>query len=405
MYKKRWIYVGLVVALVASGAACNLAGSSDGDGHGAYDGAPDGAGDRAGDVDNAEAVGATIGNIIETVNLCTPADCTSSNGTGIYMAEGGHAGIGPNGLLITHFVSGALPHGTTGVTFEGMYLDPVSHQLRDLPVPGVVERAVYAGQELAVASVAEQGTMPTWQLTPLGGTGSTVVVTGDRLLRLALHIKFVTRPVDGPQQVERYVLDFDRHTTEPGANTVHAYNMRWRVPGGSIPNQYCFGPTDPVVFQQGIHVDAVTGKVTRVGAAASVTISCRGGGPATVYRWGYDYQTDADLFHFASAVQMKRAAYCGDDRAYTEAGTPITMSDSDGIHTEAPDTLAQIEAMWSGSGATCINLWNLRHPELHFTGTCHGLPLPVCASLPSNPSEPFGGGPYLVNASVGDPLE
>ena len=37
--------------------------------------------------------------------ICTdPTSCTIKNGTGVYMAEGGFAGIGPNEqLLITHF--------------------------------------------------------------------------------------------------------------------------------------------------------------------------------------------------------------------------------------------------------------------------------------------------------------
>jgi hypothetical protein len=302
-------------------------------------------------------------------------DCTHTNGTGVYVAEGGVAGIDTFRLLIKHFINEG-----SSVGFEGHYYDAASQQWT--PVFGHVVSAEYLSSPLTwqVLSVSETGTVPVWKL--LGPrTRAPTYVTDEQLLDLKLRIV-------APITSHPYVLEFvQRHTYHddslpgtPPKPSVHAYRMRWRNPVNTTGQavDYCFADgeatdPDPVVFQQGIGVDSETGVVTRdTSTAGFVTLSCLRGSPATVYRWGYEYRDPAPLSYFAASIHMKRASYCGDEHHYTTAGTRITIVDDQGIN---HDPIELLEAVWGKDGALCLD--RQRYPEILFEG-CNGNALKSC---------------------------
>jgi len=311
-----------------------------------------------------------------------PSGCTNTNGTGVYTAEGGAAGIGPSQLMITHFTNTG-----SSVTFQGRYFlqgqTPIPEQWRLLTEPGVVYAADYQGMtSLAVASVSEAATVPTWTLRK--PDQSTITVTDDQLRQLQLYVRFTTLALG----TEQYAIDFDGppidHPQAAG-RPVRAYHLRWRDTGATLPpTTYCFDaarpgaavPGDPIVFQQGIDVDPVTGAVKR--NANAVTMSCYLGAPATVYRWGYDHGNQK-TFYFDAAIQMKRASYCANGDYYTVAGTRIQIGD-DRINRDLP--IHNLEAWWTPQGASCLNPANRRNLDHPFTG-CAGKPLPPCQPPPT----------------------
>lgn len=319
-----------------------------------------------------------------------PTNCTLSNGTGVYTAEDGWAGIGSSELMITHFINSG-----SSVSFQGRYLVKPANQTdpnhwRLLDQPGQVFGAVYqSNASWRVVSVSEQSTVPTWTLQD-PTSQSTTAVTGDQLKQLTLFIRFTTLD-DGPKE---FVLDFDGPPiTPPAENTrsLTSYHMRWAERGsGGAPTTYCQDANrlpDPIVFQRGIDVDPVTGAVARNSQADQlVTLSCYLGAPATVYRWNYDHVA-TDSFYFDAAIQMKRASYCGNGDYYTVAGTKLQIGD-DRINRDLP--IHRLEAWWSPQGALCLNPANERHPEIaakkNFTGSCRGQPLPPCQDPPVTPS-------------------
>jgi hypothetical protein len=95
-----------------------------------------------------------------------------------------------------------------------------------------------------------------------------------------------------------------------------------------------------------------------------------------VYRWNYSYidPSPTALLYFGSAIQMKRASYCGDGHAYTISGTQITIQDTEG-NWNGP--IVNLEAQWSPQGATCLNLNHRRQPTISFPGCAHRS-LPPC---------------------------
>jgi len=302
-------------------------------------------------------------------------DCTHTNGTGVYVAEGGVAGIDTFRLLITHFINEG-----SSVSFDGHYYDAASQQWA--PVVGHVVSAEYQSSPLTyqVLAVSETDTVPVWKLQS-PRRRAPMYVTDQQLLDLKLHIF-------APITSHRYVLEFVKRYTyhdeslpgTPPKPSVHAYTMRWRNPMNTTVQavDYCFADgegtdPDPVVFQQGIDVDPENGEVTRnTGTAGFVTMSCLRGAPATVYRWGYGYREPSPLSYFAAGIHMKRASYCADEHHYTTAGTPITIVDDQGIN---HDPIERLEAVWNEHGAMCLD--HRRHPEIEFLG-CNDNPLPSC---------------------------
>jgi len=323
-------------------------------------------------------------------------DCTLSNGTGVYYQEDGSAGITTPEIsfLITHFVNdGAEVH------FRGRYFDPSANLWKQLPTDGTVAGALFAGERWAVKSIGETGTVPTWTLAR---QNLVKPVVGDELVGLVLELTlpdpFPVLSATSRSAAFTFRLDF-KGQAAPGSSapvvtkvgngtTVHGYGMRWGA--GAGPRHYCLDASnqpDAVVFQQGIGVNALNGDIIR--GDKFVTLSCSLGAPAVVYGWGYDYKAPAADFYFRSAIQMKRAAYCGNRRYFTKTGTSIAIADDASV-VHDPYTKEQIEAYWTPKGASCLS--KRRHPEIAFNGECDGTPLVACEDLGQV------GAPWLLDA-------
>jgi len=341
--------------------------------------------------------------------VCPDPPCEEPNGTGIYTAGNGRAAIGPHQLMITHFVNQPSPvAGESKVLFEGRYFDDVIVQGWDVmpragglvPGPGTVSEADYRGTTMGVAAVSESDTALRWTLFDRH-TLETVQATDDVTIYLSMTV--ATPGTTG--HTETYALSFKSRPTPPPHNPIavdkrppHAYDLTWiAVVGAPVttPAPYCLdaqGNADSVVFQQGLAIEPVNGRVTRdTTTTGVVTMSCWLGAPATVYSWGYGYGAAsgtalADTFYFDAAIQMKRASYCADAQYFTIAGTQIAISDDKHIQ-PAPVVPGRVEAWWAPTGAVCLNTANMRHHAMGFTGTCGGQPIPACP--PTIPASPF----------------
>jgi hypothetical protein len=304
-------------------------------------------------------------------------DCTMSNGTGVYTAEDGYAGIDSYQLMITHFIN----HGSY-VTFQGRYFDASLTEWFALPNPGSIYYANYNGKKnLLVTGVSESYTIPTWTLFD-NSTSTTITVTGAQLLDLQLYIT-LANPINS--KTELYMIDFDSVATDVGKGAVRKFNMRWRpATANALPTQYCVDANnqpDQVVFQQGMYVNPVTAMVVRnSNTAGFVTLSCRLGAMATVHWWGYAYRLGFNTFYFDSGLHMKRASYCADAHHYTKAGTLIQIQDNQGIQN---DQIDHLEAYWSPTGAKCLD--TMRHPGMGFNRMCNGVLLPHCSQIAVGP--------------------
>ena len=330
------------------------------------------------------------------------SDCAQNNGTGVYTAEAGFAGIGPTQLMITRFINN---HTETErpefVTFQGRYFDATYQEwVAKLTEPGKIVSATYHGKPVQVLSVREQDTSPTWTVMDENGP---ISVVGDQIVDLALAITFdVTHPAPASY---RYVLEFDLARVvgdDRSQQTVHGFALRWREASDGPTTPYCFAPDatgtlepDPVVFQQGMSVDPVNGAVTRDASTSGlVTLSCGQGALATVYRWGYQYRAPGETAYFDAGIPMKRASYCADARFFTIAGTAIQIADDHPFIDESP--IKYTEAWWTADGALCFNAENARHSDMaqDFTGVCKDVLVTACppATLPT--------GPYIVEGPV-----
>lgn len=363
------------------------------------------------------------GQVLTIIKCPDPrTDCTHSNGTGVFFEEGGDASVNPSvslgnnmtniPIMITEFTN----HGSW-VTCRGRYADP-SMPGRWLWADGTVDSADYGTEYgLRVVGLSEERTKPTWML--VDRTSTLILVTGDLLLALKLHVTFnvVIPPPEPPMPSVppvppvRVLLDFDQSDiivdTDPQNNpydehpVLYAYNLRWRpdVDPLSAPTQYCYRGPDPsapsaplrqdqVVFQRGIIVDPVTGRVTSDPNA--VTMSCAWGAVAKAYNFGYAYVDPRDgsafdRFFYEAAIHMKRAAYCGGADTYTIAGVRIGIHDNLGIN-QYPRILSAREARWSPDGASCLNLRKRRYPPRSFDGRCTSGWSPQQCDPPTTPT-------------------
>jgi hypothetical protein len=319
-----------------------------------------------------------------------PPTCTVPNGTGVYTAEDGVAGIGPSDLMITHFINPQGTQGHTRVEFQGRYrADPSSQgasHWRLLEQNGVVLSADYAGKTgwIPVAVTDDGTTTPTWTLAdPV--TGAAQPVVGPQLVGLTLTLRFATIE----EGMRDYLIDFAGppidHANATGRIPT-SFHMEWATSPTEPKRSYCHDAAnqpDAVVFQAGLDVEPVTGAATHGAPTGLVTLSCFLGAPATVYRWGYNYQ-ERDPFHFDAGIHMKRASYCADADYFTVAGTEIEISDE--ANQRRPPN---VEAWWTPTGATCVDAQHRRHPKdgRVFSGSCGGKPLPtVCPPPPGQPA-------------------
>jgi hypothetical protein len=332
-----------------------------------------------------------------TTNCCQP------NGIGIYTDEGGSAGIGDLGLMITHFINTK-----SGVTFEGRYLrpgPPASWSILTGTVDGVDNPGENPPLQILTAiSTIGSSTVPTVTFSTPTGAHS---VNGTELYGLRLHISFPDPVLGVVTQSRRYLLELAAPVHRPLRPNLTAYNLRWRVddlqqqPRPSPEpawTQYCRdggdakagGPHQPdaVVFHGGIDIDPSSGTVSRP-AGSHVTMSCYLGAPAAVTSWGYPHLGSKDkVFYFDAGIHMKLAAFCGDSQFFTHAGVNIDVADDNAGSRSGEGPPLYLEAVWSPEGAICVNPQNVR--DKPFTG-CPHRPLTPCSDRTSLV------GPYLAS--------
>jgi hypothetical protein len=303
-----------------------------------------------------------------------PSTCTVGNGTGVYYEEGGEAGIDTFHLMLTHFINNYGPYYKVG--FQGRFYNAAKGYWQTLGTPGIVQNAIYNGQTVRVESIHQYSSAyATYPVVTLEGG---VVVYGADLGKLELVLETLGADID----INLYQVSFAPAAYDASQNyelgqgnpgyqfPIYKWDMKWRYANTDISTAqpYCkrapqhvvlFGtpityqPDDSVVFQENIDADAPTGKVTA--APGHMTVSCRYGALATAFSWGYDH--NSDLWHFASAIQMKRASYCADVNFATVSGTHIKVRDEEGAMNKQDAAVldSAVEAFWSPSGAVCYN--------------------------------------------------
>lgn len=308
-----------------------------------------------------------------TVKCPDQNSCTLSNGTGVYYAEKGFAGLDTKlRLLITHF-----DNTEKGVTFEGRYFHPDQGTWQYLPSPGIVETAIFSQDEYDVLAIHEHGSSVEFTLRWRKDPDVIVVVREKGLLNLTLRLRIENPLLRG--KLSFYLMRFTAVAVD---GDLWTYLPEWRVDDyGTLFQPYCLDANmkpDSAAFQEGIQVDPMNG-MTTTGAPAelSVTFSCRLGAPATCEFWGYD--TVKHEPNFKACIHMKRASYCADGNAYTYTGTKLLVADSDGLWADKI-TPTNVEAKWTDKGALCVTY--PRHPALGFTFTCNGNIVKAC---PTNP--------------------
>lgn len=309
-----------------------------------------------------------------TVKCPDQNSCTLSNGTGVYYAEKGSAGLDDKlRLLITHFDNTEKPP----MTFTGRYFDADQGTWQYLPTPGLVETAIFNGDDYDVLAIHEHGSSVEFTLQWRKDPSVIVVAREKDLLSLTLRLRIENPMLRG--KLSFYLLQFTAVAVD---GNLWIYMPEWRLDTyGTQFQPYCldaYMKPDSAAFQEGIQVDPTNG-MTTTGAPAelSVTFSCRLGAPATCEFWGYD--TEKHEPNFKACIHMKRASYCADGNAYTYTGTKLLVLDSDGLWQDKI-TAQTIEAKWTDKGASCVTY--PRHPALGFNFMCNGNAVKPC---PTNP--------------------
>ena len=313
--------------------------------------------------------------------------CPVGNGGGVYTEELGNAHIGNSDLMLTRFMN---VNGHVYVAGRGLDSTGTSYA----QFTGDVVDASYNGTYgYTVVSVSESLTVPKFMLR--AGSAAPFPVDGDDILNLRLVIEF-----DGVD----YTLSFwnpqgDTGTSGYNTATLRMYYMRWnpgKVFNGATSQPYCTrapingSVPDPVVFQQGIGVNALSAKMVR--NDSYVTLSCRYGAIATVRWWGYVYRGNAaQSTMFEAAMHMKRASYCGDDTFFTRANTYIYIKDIV-PNQHGTVTPTNMEASWGADTngrirALCVTDANRRRPLAKYYGdvfdrTCNGTVSPAIPDCP-----------------------
>lgn len=308
---------------------------------------------------------------------CRTCDPGTSNDKGVIEEEGG------NSCLQT------LDHGT--VCPLAFLSDPggVKVRLRDPynTTQWTVDlSATYNGNPVTLRSIDATQTVVT--VTYVGPWGIPVAVTGANLSSFVFSFKLAAL------DHESILLSLNQAGESPRlVNGVNEQNLRWRTSnstsGWGFLCQDSYGTDDPASLYQGAFFEPFTG--ARTNNSGVTMLSCRKGAITTCMEWDYKPWRSAthvqqgwqslENAHVA-CIQMKRAAYCGDD-SYTKHGTPIARDDAYGIHNEI-SSATPLEAVWSPSGAVCVNMNNRRHMDVPFGGSCNGIALQACPA-----SEPW----------------
>jgi hypothetical protein len=86
----------------------------------------------------------------------------------------------------------------------------------------------------------------------------------------------------------------------------------------------------------------------------TVTLACEEGVITKCALWGYAPWAVGDAMH-AACTRMARADYCGDGGSWTRDGTPIDVTDAEGIQPLAGGDEMTFEAGWDEHGAVCVH--------------------------------------------------
>jgi hypothetical protein len=138
-------------------------------------------------------------------------------------------------------------------------------------------------------------------------------------------------------------------------------------------------------------------------------MSCFLGAPATVYRWGYNYNgTPKEQYRFDAGIHAKRASYCGNGQFHTVSGVFIDLADDAGIaQSNAYINAPTREAVWTPRGAICLDPLYMRNydiPRMPKFGPPYECPAgwgavaKLTKCLPAIPPDP-----YVVSGSPSDP--
>lgn len=140
--------------------------------------------------------------------------------------------------------------------------------------------------------------------------------------------------------------------------------QRWHCQGNGMSRK----PDSLVTFLPQVRVSGVSGLAQP--EPNVLTMACQTGAIVTCMSWGYtpwndqgDIDNDRDHV-FRSCIQAKRAAYFvgkGDLTSYTKTGTEIFLRDQYGVGLKQGDVIPHLEAIWSPTGAVCVNPDSLRH--------------------------------------------
>src|SRR5262249_20924540 len=93
-------------------------------------------------------------------------------------------------------------------------------------------------------------------------------------------------------------------------------------------------------------------------------VACAGGAPAKMHLLRHTFAGNADAAHATSedqrqaVMRMLVADYCGNGVAHTQDGVPLLFSydqDWQPIYRQKVAAGIQIEAIWSPTGAVCLN--------------------------------------------------
>lgn len=206
-----------------------------------------------------------------------------------------------------------------------------------------------------------------------------------------------------------YVIDTDFqqtvwHITTPGGDynlvvetsgypgsSEYFYSFYWsEVDHPETPQPTCVMPGEEQVTTAAIYRDLDVhpdGGITQ--EPNLLDIGCIAGSMGKSAAWGYrppydiysNGYTPEDLDRLQASSRMIMADYCGDGTSFTVQGTPIYLQDKIGVNDSLSGLFVwpgpQDEAVWSSSGAICLDLPRL-HSGLFVWPTCNGQFLPSC---------------------------
>lgn len=339
----------------------------------------------AGGCEPAGGLPDAVGSHAQAIGPCNPATsttgCTNENGTGIHIGKTqpasrmGFASIAYN-WIVTDLTN--LPGG--GVSVRGRVPGIAA------PLDGVLLYAEYEGQNWTVDSITVyQSDVTVHMRDP---QGAPLAIRDGDLLGLTLVI-LGPGPLNDPVNYRLRFEDVAGVLANGQPTGITGYRLSYESPELGTGNEaYCNGADGlPLlaVFHQGAHWSHEN--AARAEGEDRVTLTCETGAVATCMAWGYKPWAAATpngaaapvslADYHQACIHMKRAAYCGDENAYTYDGNHIQIVDPFIPHFQGNGTLGQVEAYWGPAGAYCVNPQHLRYADANYNG-CLPQAIPPC---------------------------